>query len=102
MKRFGPHHGWRTAVAMGRERYIHPGRVFVDGSRVNPIGLRWILVLPKTRHPSRREPMLRFDANRSVRFCDGLTRRDFLHAGAIAPLGLTLPHLFAQKAAGAA
>jgi uncharacterized protein (DUF1501 family) len=45
--------------------------------------------------------MLRFDANRSVRFCDGLTRRDFLHAGAIAPLGLTLPHLFAQKAAGA-
>jgi hypothetical protein len=46
--------------------------------------------------------MLRFDADRPVRFCDGLTRRDFLHAGAIAPLGLTLPHLMAQKAAGAA
>lgn len=44
--------------------------------------------------------MLRLDADRSVTFCDGLTRRDFLHAGAIAPLGLTLPGFFAQKAAG--
>jgi uncharacterized protein (DUF1501 family) len=34
--------------------------------------------------------MLRLDAPRGVRFCDGLTRRDFLHAGALAPLGLTL------------
>src|SRR5213592_4923808 len=34
--------------------------------------------------------MIRLDAPRGVRFCDGLTRRDFLHAGAIAPLGLTL------------
>ena len=25
--------------------------------------------------------MLRLDAERSVSFCDGLTRRDFLHAG---------------------
>ena len=24
------------------------------------------------------------------RFCDGLTRRDLLHVGALAPLGLTL------------
>jgi hypothetical protein len=45
--------------------------------------------------------MLRFDAARSVSFCDGLTRRDFLHAGAISTLGLTLPGFFAQKAAGA-
>ena len=30
--------------------------------------------------------MLRLDANRSVSFCDGLTRRDFLHAGAVAVL----------------
>jgi uncharacterized protein (DUF1501 family) len=44
--------------------------------------------------------MLRLDANRSVSFCDGLTRRDFLHAGAISTLGLTLPALAAQKAAG--
>src|SRR5262249_55745218 len=43
--------------------------------------------------------MLRLDANRSVSFCDGLTRRDFLHAGAIAALGLTLPRFLAQKAA---
>ena len=35
--------------------------------------------------------MIRLDANRPATFCDGLTRRDFLHAGAIAPLGLTLP-----------
>src|SRR5438105_12147805 len=45
--------------------------------------------------------MLRLDADRSVSFCDGLTRRDFLHAGAIASLGLTLPALMAQKANGA-
>jgi len=44
--------------------------------------------------------MFRFDANRSVSFCDGLTRRDFLHAGSIATLGLTLPGFMAQKAAG--
>ena len=34
--------------------------------------------------------MFRLDAPRPVRFCDGLTRRDFLHAGALAPLGLSL------------
>src|SRR5437879_12572027 len=45
--------------------------------------------------------MLRFDAERPVSFCDGLTRRDFLHAGAVAGLGLTLPGLMAHKAAGA-
>src|SRR5262245_4866671 len=45
--------------------------------------------------------MLRLDAHRSVSFCDGLTRRDFLHAGAIAALGLTLPSFLAQKAAAA-
>ncbi len=46
--------------------------------------------------------MLRFDAERSVRFCDGVTRRDFLHAGALTMLGIGLPQLLAQKAAGAA
>lgn len=34
--------------------------------------------------------MIRLDASRAVHFCDGLTRRDFLHVGAIFPLGLTL------------
>jgi uncharacterized protein (DUF1501 family) len=34
-----------------------------------------------------------------VSFCDGATRRDFLHAGALAPLGLTLPKFLAAKAA---
>src|SRR5215211_4361059 len=46
--------------------------------------------------------MLRLDANRSVSFCDGLTRRDFLHAGALSTLGLTLPGLLARRASGAA
>jgi hypothetical protein len=45
--------------------------------------------------------MLRLDAPSSVSFCDGLTRRDFLHAGALSALGLTLPGFLAQKAAGA-
>jgi hypothetical protein len=44
--------------------------------------------------------MLRLDADRPVTFCDGLTRRDFLHAGAVATLGLTLPGFLAQKTAG--
>jgi hypothetical protein len=42
--------------------------------------------------------MLRLDSNRPVSFCDGLTRRDFLHAGAIAGLGLTLPGFLAARA----
>lgn len=45
--------------------------------------------------------MLRLDADRPVSFCDGLTRRDFLHAGSLGTLGLTLPAFLAQKAAGA-
>src|SRR6516225_5452726 len=43
--------------------------------------------------------MLRLDAGRPARFCDGLSRRDFLHAGALSALGLTLPHLVAREAA---
>ncbi len=45
--------------------------------------------------------MLRLDADRPVSFCDHLSRRDFLHVGALVPLGLTLPAFLAQKAAGA-
>jgi hypothetical protein len=45
--------------------------------------------------------MIRLDAPRPARFCDGLTRRDFLHAGTLSPLGLSLPALFAGKAAAA-
>ena len=45
--------------------------------------------------------MFRFDADKTVHFCDGLRRRDFLHAGALGLLGLTLGDLFALKAAGA-
>src|SRR6516162_5661297 len=45
--------------------------------------------------------MLRLDAPRSVSFCDGMTRRDFLHAGSLACLGFTLPAFFARQAAAA-
>jgi uncharacterized protein (DUF1501 family) len=43
--------------------------------------------------------MLRVDVPRPASLCDGLSRRDFLHAGAISTLGLTLPGFLAQKAA---
>src|SRR5436190_9160854 len=43
--------------------------------------------------------MLRLDASRPARFCDGLTRRDFLHVGALLPFGLTLPTALGQQAA---
>src|SRR5437879_8207066 len=45
--------------------------------------------------------MLRLDAPRPVRFCDGFSRRDFLHAGSLATLGLTLPMYLAAKDQGA-
>jgi hypothetical protein len=44
--------------------------------------------------------MIRLDADKAATFCDGLSRRDFLHAGAIAPLGLTLPVFQQAKADG--
>jgi uncharacterized protein (DUF1501 family) len=45
--------------------------------------------------------MLRLDADRGVTFCDGLTRRDFLHAGSLAALGLTLPGFVRAREEGA-
>jgi hypothetical protein len=45
--------------------------------------------------------MLRLDADRPVEFCDGLRRRDFLHAGALSFLGLSLPQAFGLQAQGA-
>src|SRR5919112_559223 len=45
--------------------------------------------------------MFRLDADRSVEFCDGLRRRDFLHAGALSALGLTLPGFLSMKASAA-
>ncbi|MBV8819822.1 MAG: DUF1501 domain-containing protein, partial [Acidobacteriaceae bacterium] len=45
--------------------------------------------------------MFRFDADRPVEFCDGLRRRDFLHAGSLSLLGLGLPQFFGLKAQGA-
>jgi uncharacterized protein (DUF1501 family) len=45
--------------------------------------------------------MFRLDADKPVHFCDGLTRRDFLHAGSLAFLGLAMPDLLNLKALGA-
>lgn len=45
--------------------------------------------------------MFRIDSNKTVSFCDGLKRRDFLHVGALPLLGLGLPDLFRLRAAGA-
>jgi hypothetical protein len=43
--------------------------------------------------------MLRIDANKPVHFCDGLSRRDFLHAGALSLFGLSLTSLEQARAA---
>lgn len=45
--------------------------------------------------------MFRLDADKRVHFCDGVTRRDFLHAGSLAFLGLSMPQFFRLKAMGA-
>src|SRR3954447_7771219 len=45
--------------------------------------------------------MFRIDAPKPVHFCDGMTRRDFLHAGSLGVLGLGLPALKALEAQGA-
>lgn len=42
--------------------------------------------------------MIRLDADRPATFCDGTSRRDFLHAGALTPLGLTLGGFLGAKA----
>jgi Protein of unknown function (DUF1501) len=44
--------------------------------------------------------MFRLDATKPVHFCDGLTRRDFLHAGSLTALGLGLPAMEALAASG--
>src|SRR5215469_9260214 len=44
--------------------------------------------------------MIRLDSNKPAHFCDGLKRRDFLHAGSLGLLGLSLGDLFALQAAG--
>ncbi len=45
--------------------------------------------------------MIRVDAKKAAHFCDGFTRRDFIHAGALPLIGLTYPGFLAKKAAGA-
>lgn len=45
--------------------------------------------------------MIRLDADRPVEFCDGLRRRDFLHAGSLPLLGMGLQQMFGLKAQGA-
>jgi hypothetical protein len=49
----------------------------------------------------RKIAMFRLDADKPAHFCDGVSRRDFLHAGSLGFLGLTMPHFFRLKAQGA-
>lgn len=44
--------------------------------------------------------MLELTGNAKVQTCDGVTRRDFLQAGALGAIGLTLPQLLALQAQG--
>ncbi len=44
--------------------------------------------------------MFRLDTPRPIPFCDGLNRRDFLHAGALSCLGLSLADLCRLEARG--
>jgi hypothetical protein len=45
--------------------------------------------------------MFKFDSEKPVHFCDGVKRRDFLHAGSLAFLGLTLNDFVLLKKQGA-
>src|SRR5689334_14310890 len=45
--------------------------------------------------------MIRWTSRAATRTCDGMTRRDFLHAGALGALGLTMANFSALRAAGA-
>src|SRR5260370_36352357 len=56
------------------------------------------LVADAANPPSEDPRMFRVDASKPVHFCDGLSRRDFLHAGSLTCLGLGLPALRALEA----
>ena len=45
--------------------------------------------------------MFRLDAGKRVHFCDSVSRRDFLHAGALGMVGLSMPEFLRLKALGA-
>src|SRR5690349_4057350 len=45
--------------------------------------------------------MIRWTSNAMTTTCDGVTRRDFLHAGALGAIGLTLGQFAALRAQGA-
>nr|WP_256199303.1 DUF1501 domain-containing protein [Verrucomicrobium spinosum] len=44
--------------------------------------------------------MFKFSAKGSISTCDGVSRRDFLQAGALGAIGLTLPQFNALRASG--
>src|SRR5262245_35885883 len=46
--------------------------------------------------------MIKIEGERSVSFCDGHPRRDFLHVGALTALGLSLPAVLQRQARAAA
>src|SRR5690349_6646143 len=60
-------------------------------------------MLKSTHYFTRRRgpSMFRLDADKPVEFCDGLRRRDFLHAGSLSFLGLGLTQYLSLKAQAA-
>ena len=44
--------------------------------------------------------MIRLDSDKPVHFCDGLTRRDFLHVGMLGMMGFALTDWMTLKAEG--
>ncbi len=72
---------------------------------------RWLAKLRPARNRSdlplgiavRGEDMLQFRSRtRSPKLCDGVTRREMLHVGALGALGLSMPQLMSLRAASAA
>src|SRR5262249_2490351 len=58
----------------------------------------------RLHEPSGGTRMLRFESQKGVEFCDGLTRRDFLRVGSLSAgaIGLSLADLTRMQRAGAA
>src|SRR5438874_11320353 len=85
----------RFDIQWGLHFTLHPARRGHCDDGVNPIDFN-----RKIRQGAI-PPMFRLDADKSVEFCDGLRRRDFLHVGSLSFLGLGLTQLFELKAQGA-
>src|SRR5262249_47259816 len=69
--------------------------------RLSPADAKVITWTANSAVPREEEPQMLTIHDRGARLCDGLTRRDVLHAGGLGLLGLSLPELFRNRAAAA-